>query len=198
MAAHRRPHPAKQQKTSRKPAADPQRPRPRFPERLSRGAPPRRPIRSRAPSTKTARGPLDLGHILRTRRAKIEGQFDRGTAPTTITTATRKTSGLIRDLGVKQLTGFSIAWGPRVFPDGTGPRPNPKRPRFLQPPDRLNSWPTVIEALCHAVPLGFAAGRCRTVSAAGNPVTPQRLVSRIMPGPCRRAPDRPRQETSSR
>ncbi len=68
------------------------------------------------------RGPLDLGHLQRTRPARSR-ITPTPTAPTITITATRKTSRLIKELGVKAYR-FSIAW-PRVFPDGTG-APNPK------------------------------------------------------------------------
>ena len=58
--------------------------------KTSRGAPPLRPIRSRAPSTKTAAAARS-GTFLRTRRARSR-TTRTGTAPTSITTATGKTS----------------------------------------------------------------------------------------------------------
>ena len=85
------------------------------------GAPPHRPIRSRAPSTRTAAG-VRSGTPSATRRARSRTAAT-ATAPMNTIHRYKEDVRLIRDLGVKAYR-FSIAW-PRVFPEGSG-APNPK------------------------------------------------------------------------
>ena len=120
--------------------------------RILCGAPPPRPIRSRAPSMKTAAA-VRSG----TPSAHTPGKIEDGTNGDRANDhyhRYKEDVGLIRELGVKAYR-FSIAW-PRVFPEGTG-APNPKGLDFY---DRLRRR-TPDErhrALRDAVSLGPAAG----------------------------------------
>ena len=120
--------------------------------RISCGAPPPRPIRSRAPSTKTAAAARS-GTPLRTRRARsrISTTGDRANDHYH---RYKEDIGLIRELGAKAYR-FSIAW-PRVFPEGTG-KPNPKGLDFY---DRLvdELLKQRHRAVRDALSLGSAAG----------------------------------------
>jgi len=82
---------------------------------------------------------------------------------------------LIRDLGVKHYR-FSIAWAADI--SRRHRRTEIPRARLLQPPDRRTPGQRD-RALCHAVPLGPAAGVAGPRRRPGNPATPQRR-SRII------------------
>ena len=155
-----------------------------FPERISSGAPPRRPIRSRAPSTRTAAAARS-GTRSPTRRARSRTAATP-TAPTTTTIATRKTWP---DEGARRqrLPVFDrLAAG---VSGGHG-RAEPEGPRFLRPPGRRAARERH-RALRDALSLGPAAG------AAG----PRRRLAvretvegvRGLCGLRRRAPERPRE-----
>ena len=111
-----------------KPAADRHAPA-QLSRTASSGAPPPRPIRSRAPSMKTAAAARS-GIRSRTRRARSRTARNADRANDHYHRY-KEDVRLISDLGVKAYR-FSIAW-PRVFPEGTG-APNPKGLDFY---DRL-------------------------------------------------------------
>ena len=89
--------------------------------RILSGAPPRRPTRSKARSTRTAAAHRS-GTFSATRRAR-SSDGSNGDRANDHYHRYKEDVRLIKDLGVKAYR-FSIAW-PRVFPDGSG-KPNPK------------------------------------------------------------------------
>ena len=150
--------------------------------------PPR--IRSKAPSMKTA-ADARSGTLSATRRARsrIDTNGDRANDHYH---RYKEDVGLIKGSGGQGLSVFD-----RVAAGVSGRRRGAKsqRPRFLQPPAGRTSGQRH-RTLCDAVSLGFAA------SAAGSRrrMAVQRHLQGIrgLRGLCRRAPDRSRQDTSSR
>ena len=125
-------------------------PRPVFP-RASCGAPPRRPIRSKAPSMKTAAAARS-GTSLRTRRARSR----------TIRNGDRANDHYHRykedvrpDQGSRR-QGLSVFDRVAAGISRRNGRAEPQRSRLLQPPDRRTPGQRH-RALCHAVSLGPAA-----------------------------------------
>ncbi len=120
--------------------------------RISCGAPPHRPTRSRAPSARTAAAARS-GTRLRTRPAKSRTGAT-GDVANDHYHRYKEDVGLMKALGVKAYR-FSIAW-PRVFP-GRQRRAQPQRPRLLRPSRRRTARPRH-RALRDALSLGPAAG----------------------------------------
>ena len=136
--------------------------------KVSCGARRPRPIRSKAPSTKTAAAARSgIPFPTRPARSRITATRDRANDHYH---RYKEDVGLISDLGVKAYR-FSIAW-PRVFPDGAG-APNPKGLDFY---NRLvdELLANGIEPYRHAAIIGICRNRCRTASADGNPAKPRR------------------------
>ncbi len=129
----------------------------RFPEGLSSGAPPRRPTRSRARSTRTAAAARSGTHFRHT-PGKIEDNSTGDRANETLSPL----QGRHRpDPGISASgpTGFSIAW-PRVFPEGAA-KPNPKGLDFYNRLHRRTAHATASSPTRRSI-TGTCRRRCRT------------------------------------
>ncbi len=148
--------------------------------KTSCGAPPRRPIRSRAPSTRTA-GAARSGTRLPTRpaRSRMAATGDR---------ANEHYHRYKEDIGLIQRTGrqgLSVLDRVAAGVSGRNGQAEPQGPRLLRPPHRRTAQAGHRAAIQRSI-TGICRRRSRTRSAAGDPAKPQKH-SAIMPATWRRA-----------